>query len=207
MIGPQRHQEAEGEGEHARCRLGDIEEPSLVDPVHDQPAPAAEQQHRQELQGRDDADVEPVPVELVREDEQAQGDGVHPGARGRDHLAEEVEAVVADPQRLEGLSGRPGDRAHSVGHQVLEEAGQVLGERLFSRVQGGQSTGEKGVLESADPLEVAATIGGDPHPDHPPVDTVGLPGHQAGVLKRGHQSGHRRRLHLLGCGQLARRWD
>ena len=96
--GPQRHQEAEGEGQHPRCRLGDVQEASLVDPVDDQPAPAAEQQHRQELQGRDDTDVEPVPVEPVREDQQAQGDRVHPGARGRDHLAEEVEAVVTDPQ-------------------------------------------------------------------------------------------------------------
>ena len=72
--GPQRHEEPEDEGEHARGRLGDVEEPSLVDPVDDQPAPAAEQQHRHELQSRDEADVEAVPVELVREDQQAQGD-------------------------------------------------------------------------------------------------------------------------------------
>ena len=99
---------AEGERQHARCRLGDVEEPTLVDPVDDEPAPAAEEQHRHELQGRDETDVEPVPVQLVREDQEAQGDRVHPGARGRDHLADEVEAVVADPQRHGRSVGPPG---------------------------------------------------------------------------------------------------
>ena len=111
--GAQRHQDAEDEGQHAGCGLGDVEEATLVDPVDDEAAPAAEQQHRQELQGRDETDVEPVPVELVGEDQQAEGDGVHPGAGRRDDLADEEEAVVADAQRLKGLAGRPRDRAQS----------------------------------------------------------------------------------------------
>ena len=51
--------EAQDERQHPGRRLGGEQEAALVDPVGDEPAPGPEQQHGQELQGRDDPEVEP----------------------------------------------------------------------------------------------------------------------------------------------------
>ena len=104
------------------------------------------------------------------EDQKGLGHRLHPGARDRDDLAGEVQAVVADRQGRERLAAGGAHRAHSVVHQVFEHGGQGTHRRLLLGLEGGQGAGQEGVLEEADALERSPALGGQAHPAHPAVE-------------------------------------
>jgi hypothetical protein len=74
--------------------LGGDQQPPLRDAVGEQPAPGAEEQHRQELQRGDEADSDARAGQA--EDQPDSGDHLHPVARERDQLADEVAAIVGN---------------------------------------------------------------------------------------------------------------
>ena len=93
-------QQAEDERTQGQPGLGDQQDPALVEPVRDQAAVRAEQQHRQELQARRDADRERRPAGQL-EHEPVLGHPLHPGADVGDEGAAEVDPVVAVDQGRE----------------------------------------------------------------------------------------------------------
>ena len=99
-------QEAQGEREDPGGPLRHVEHLALVEPVGDQAAERAEQQEGEELQAGGDRHVDTGAVER-EEDEVGLRDRLHPGARHRDHLAGEVEPIVADRDGAEGAASRP----------------------------------------------------------------------------------------------------
>jgi hypothetical protein len=97
---------ADGDGEDPReqpgQRLGDVQHPPPVHPVHEHAAERAEHEHRQEPGRAGEAELGPA-VGQVEHDEGLR-DGLHPGPGDRDQLAEEEQPVVALPQGRDHLS-------------------------------------------------------------------------------------------------------
>ena len=102
------HPEAHGAAGHERPeyrrlyregRLGEEQHPAFVESVGDQAADGAKEEHRSELQGRREAQVEGAVAEL--ENQPVLGHRLHPGATLGDGLAEEPKAIVARPQGAE----------------------------------------------------------------------------------------------------------
>ncbi len=94
-----RGQRPQGECGHGHERLRDRQQPSLGHPVRQQPAPGAGEQHRDELKGGRQPEREAAVRQAQHEPHL--GDDLHPVAAERDHLADEVAAVVRDRQRAE----------------------------------------------------------------------------------------------------------
>ena len=84
---------------HRHRRLRDQQEPPLREPVGQQPAPGADQQERQELQRRGEADVDARSGQ--GEDQPHLRDDLHPVPGQGDDLAAEEAAVVRDLERGE----------------------------------------------------------------------------------------------------------
>ena len=85
-------------------RLGHHQQPPLREAVGEQPAPGAEEEHRQELQRRGQADRDAAAGQA--EDQPERGDRLHPVAGERDDLPGEVAPVVGDGERVEAAPYR-----------------------------------------------------------------------------------------------------
>jgi hypothetical protein len=90
----------EGHGTQRQPQLGDLENAALVEPVGDQTAVRAEQQHGQELQARGNADGKSRPAGQLQ-NQPVLGHPLHPGADVGDEGAGEIDPVVTTAQRGE----------------------------------------------------------------------------------------------------------
>ena len=99
----------EHRGLHCEGRLSDEQHPAFVEAVGHQAANGAKEEHRSELQGRCDAQIEGAVGELQHQP--VLGHRLHPGTTLGDGLAEKPEAVVARPQGAKHAPQEGGDRA------------------------------------------------------------------------------------------------
>ena len=148
------HEQAEGERQQPGRGLRGVEHLALVETVGDQPTEGTEKEQGEELEPGGDGDIDAGAVE-AEEDEVGLGHHLHPGARDRDDLPGEVQAVVADRQGRERAVAGIGEAAHWP-DQVFEEGHQLGRAGLLVGAQLGQAPGEEGVLQRADALQGAA---------------------------------------------------
>jgi len=92
-------QRKQSEGRHDERRLRNQEDGSLAIAIRDHAGEGAPDEDRQELRRQGDADQKSAVRELQRQPRQR--DGLHPGADGRDDLAEQEQTVVAVTERTE----------------------------------------------------------------------------------------------------------
>ncbi len=101
LDGVGRGEDAERERDEAEGDLGNQKHPPLREAIGHQPAERGEQEHGKELQRDDETERRAAARQL--EDQPSLGDGLHPGARQRDRLADHVEPVV--PTAVKGAEG------------------------------------------------------------------------------------------------------
>ena len=186
---------AERDRDQAHERLGEDQQLALGVAVGEHPAPRAEEQHRQELQPGGDAERDAVVVGEL-DDQPVLGDALHPGADVRDHAPGVVDAVVAVAQRAER-------RAHRRVSRSITGAAARRTSRS-SWVSSASRRASQASRRRRSSLSSACALGGQRDQVLAAVRLVGGAQDQPTLLEAGEDPGHRRRLHLLVLGELAR---
>ena len=153
-----------------------------------------------------DAEHEAVVVGQA-EDQPRLREALHPGAADRDHLAGEVEAVVAVAERREGRRARAGARGSWGGSSVSRSSS------IAARASRSRSSGvnvlrwrrEIRVAVTADRLDERAAFGGRFDQRDPPVVLAARARREALLHERVDDARDRRRLDPLGFGELRKR--